>query len=135
METNEIPGPHIVKADQSVLGFALQAASREIMRFEPNGDIYIRGKLIENDRDVVEGMRRFLKGEPFDALPADAKENRIITVSQDAYAILQEAIGNMEGEATESQAIECMHDLIAMLIAQNARLKTQLSEGTKCESV
>jgi hypothetical protein len=26
-----------------------------------NGDIFIKGKLIENDKEVVEGMREFLK--------------------------------------------------------------------------
>jgi len=26
-----------------------------------NGDIFIRGKLVENDKEVVEGMREFLK--------------------------------------------------------------------------
>ena len=42
-----------------------------------NGDIYIRGALIENDLAVVEGFRAFLTGqglyrEPQDALPPDA---------------------------------------------------------------
>lgn len=29
--------------------------------FLENGNIYIRGKLVEKDKDVVEGLRRFLK--------------------------------------------------------------------------
>lgn len=32
----------------------------EILRFESNGDIYIHGKLIENDMQVVYGFREFL---------------------------------------------------------------------------
>lgn len=32
----------------------------EIMRLEPNGDIYIHGKLAENDKHVTDGLRHFL---------------------------------------------------------------------------
>ena len=31
-----------------------------IMRFCPNGDIFVKGKLIENDKEVVDGFREFL---------------------------------------------------------------------------
>lgn len=34
---------------------------KEFLRFKPNGDIYVRGKLVENDKEVVEGLRAFLK--------------------------------------------------------------------------
>lgn len=26
-----------------------------------NGDIYVKGKLVENDKEVVDGMREFLR--------------------------------------------------------------------------
>lgn len=32
----------------------------EIIRFCENGDIYIKGKLVTNDIEVVEGLREFL---------------------------------------------------------------------------
>ena len=35
--------------------------TKEIIRFETNGDIYLHGKLIENDLEVVEGFREFSK--------------------------------------------------------------------------
>lgn len=35
----------------------------EILRFEQNGDIFLKGKLIENDLEVVEGFRLFLKSQ------------------------------------------------------------------------
>ena len=38
---------------------------KEIIRLEPNGDIYVRGELVENDKDVVEGMRDFLRGHEY----------------------------------------------------------------------
>jgi len=36
-------------------------ASEEILRLEADGDIYVRGKLVENDKEVVEGLRVFLE--------------------------------------------------------------------------
>lgn len=32
----------------------------EILRLEPNGDIYIKGKLAENDKQITDGLRHFL---------------------------------------------------------------------------
>ena len=32
-----------------------------IIKFCENGDIFVKGKLVENDLEVVEGMREFLK--------------------------------------------------------------------------
>lgn len=34
---------------------------RTFMEFKPNGDIYVKGKLVENDKEVVQGMREFLQ--------------------------------------------------------------------------
>ena len=35
--------------------------NQEMMRISDNGDIYIRGKLTDNDMDVVQGFKEFLK--------------------------------------------------------------------------
>ncbi|MGG2936775.1 hypothetical protein ABEO66_22115 [Bacillus pacificus] len=32
-----------------------------IVSLESNGDIYVKGKLIENDKEVVDGLRELLK--------------------------------------------------------------------------
>lgn len=34
---------------------------KEIISLRENGDIYVKGKLIENDKEVVEGFRQFLR--------------------------------------------------------------------------
>ena len=34
--------------------------SNEIIKLCNNGDIFVKGKLIENDKEVVEAMREFL---------------------------------------------------------------------------
>jgi hypothetical protein len=36
------------------------AGGVEVLKFCNNGDIYLRGKLIENDKQVVDGFREFL---------------------------------------------------------------------------
>jgi hypothetical protein len=33
----------------------------EVLRFKDNGDIFVQGRLAENDKEVVEGIRIFLK--------------------------------------------------------------------------
>jgi len=32
---------------------------KEILRFEPNGDVFIHGKLVTNDREITDGFREF----------------------------------------------------------------------------
>ncbi|CAH0186515.1 hypothetical protein [Peribacillus simplex] len=32
----------------------------EILRLEPDGDIYIHGNLVENDKQITDGLRKFL---------------------------------------------------------------------------
>lgn len=44
--------------------------TREMIRLCPNGDIYVRGSIVENDKEVVEGLRQMLK------LPAPHVEGR-----------------------------------------------------------
>lgn len=39
----------------------LDGENGEILKFHQNGDIYVHGKLIENDKEVVEGFRVFLR--------------------------------------------------------------------------
>ncbi|MGX5627348.1 hypothetical protein [Bacillus cereus] len=34
---------------------------RDILVLKGNGDIYVKGKLVENDKEVVDGLREFLK--------------------------------------------------------------------------
>ncbi|WP_306692823.1 hypothetical protein [Bacillus cereus] len=34
---------------------------QEIVSLKSNGDIYVKGKLVENDKEVVDGMRELLR--------------------------------------------------------------------------
>ena len=36
--------------------------NKEILELYENGDIYVKGKLVENDEEVVDGLKEFLKG-------------------------------------------------------------------------
>ncbi|TKI74451.1 hypothetical protein [Bacillus mycoides] len=37
-----------------------KVGEQEIVSLKSNGDIYVKGKLVENDKEVVEGMRELL---------------------------------------------------------------------------
>jgi hypothetical protein len=39
--------------------------AREILKLCENGDIFVKGKLAENDKEVVNALREFLKGQGF----------------------------------------------------------------------
>lgn len=39
--------------------------AREILKLCENGDIFVKGKLAENDKEVVDALREFLKGQGF----------------------------------------------------------------------
>lgn len=43
------------------ISFGSNGNSIEVMRFDANGDIYIKGKLVTNDLEVVKGIKEFLK--------------------------------------------------------------------------
>jgi hypothetical protein len=45
--------------DTDIVFFSNDA--EEILRLCDNGDIYVHGNLVENDQDVVDGLREFLK--------------------------------------------------------------------------
>lgn len=38
-----------------------QGKDEDILVLRPNGDILVHGKLVENDKEVVESMRKFLR--------------------------------------------------------------------------
>ncbi|WP_140392693.1 hypothetical protein [Bacillus wiedmannii] len=75
MKMNGIEGKLSLQNDQVLKGRVLSAgspitfskASESILELRPNGDILVKGKLIENDVEVVDGMRELLglgkKGE------------------------------------------------------------------------
>lgn len=47
-----------LKEGELVLGVT---GNREYMRFEPNGDIYVRGNKVATDLEVYEGFKAWLK--------------------------------------------------------------------------
>jgi hypothetical protein len=53
-----------VKAAPSPSLFLLVGSNgKEILRFEKNGDIFLRGMLTDNGKQVVDGFRDFLYGK------------------------------------------------------------------------
>ena len=59
--TNETNGDtRIVKPTPQDVVF--QFASKELLRLCENGDIYVNGRLAENDKEVVDAFREFTFG-------------------------------------------------------------------------
>lgn len=56
--------PHV---DRDSLVFHI--AGQEMIRLAGDGNIYVKGKLVENDKEVVRGLRHFLIGLGFNADP------------------------------------------------------------------
>lgn len=52
------------KLTESSIHF-LASNSQEMLKLCGNGDIYVRGRLVENDKEVVDAMRQFLKLQNF----------------------------------------------------------------------
>ena len=44
--------------------FYVDNGSTEILKLCENGDIFVKGRLAENDKEVVQGLRDFLKAVP-----------------------------------------------------------------------
>lgn len=53
-------GLHRIELKPSSLLFGANGNGEEIIRIEYNGDFYYRGKLIDNDKQVVDAFRDFL---------------------------------------------------------------------------
>lgn len=51
----------INEPEENELIFHTNNGTKEILKFCVNGDIFIHGRLAENDKEVVDGMRIFLK--------------------------------------------------------------------------
>jgi len=49
-------------SEQNVV-FLKNNGTKELLKLCENGDIFVNGKLVENDKEVVDGLREFLKGQ------------------------------------------------------------------------
>jgi hypothetical protein len=55
----------VVPQEQNTISFMQDNVGREILKLCENGDIFVKGKLAENDKEVVNALREFLKEECF----------------------------------------------------------------------
>jgi len=49
------------EANENTISFNLKSQVHPILSFRENGDIYVKGRLAENDKEVVNALREFLK--------------------------------------------------------------------------
>lgn len=55
----------VVPQEQNTISFMQDNVGREILKLCENGDIFVKGKLAENDKEVVNALREFLKEKCF----------------------------------------------------------------------
>lgn len=50
------------KAEDNTIQFHVDdnATTEPILKLCPNGDIFVKGRLVENDKEVVEALREFI---------------------------------------------------------------------------
>lgn len=53
--------PKGIPQEQNIIFFLQDNGTKEILKLCENGDIFVKGKLIENDKEVVDALREFLK--------------------------------------------------------------------------
>ena len=65
MKMDNIKLTSVIPQEQNTIRFVQDNAEREILKLCENGDIFVKGKLAENDKEVVDTLREFLKGQGF----------------------------------------------------------------------
>ena len=58
--------------DDNEITFFQDHGATEILKFTKNGDIFVKGRLAENDKEVVDALREFLTFQGF--LKDDSKQ-------------------------------------------------------------
>jgi hypothetical protein len=57
---------NLVPEEQNTIFFLqVDKSSQEILKLCENGDIFVKGKLAENDKEIVDALREFIKGQGF----------------------------------------------------------------------
>ena len=55
----------VPEEQNTILFLQVDESSQEILKLCENGDIFVKGKLAENDKEIVDALREFLKGQGF----------------------------------------------------------------------
>lgn len=58
----EVPNDKVLTFnEESSIIFLVNNGQREMLKLCSNGDIFVKGKLVENDKEVIEALREWLK--------------------------------------------------------------------------
>ena len=55
----------IIPQEQNTIFFMQDKGTNEILKLCENGDIFVKGRLAENDKEVVDALKEFLKSQGF----------------------------------------------------------------------
>jgi hypothetical protein len=54
-----------IKEPKVYLLFIQDREGKEILKIDENGDFFVKGKFVENDKEVVDGFREFLRNSGY----------------------------------------------------------------------
>jgi cytosine/adenosine deaminase-related metal-dependent hydrolase len=55
----------VLPLEQNTIFFMKDKGASEVLKLCENGDIFVKGRLAENDKEVVDALREFLKSHGF----------------------------------------------------------------------
>lgn len=53
----------VAQEKNTIFFLQVNKSNQEILKLCENGDIFVKGRLAENDKEVVDALREFLKGQ------------------------------------------------------------------------
>jgi hypothetical protein len=63
--TSKINNVFAIPQDKNTILFMQDKGTNEILKLCENGDIFVQGRLAENDKEVVDALKEFLKSHRF----------------------------------------------------------------------
>jgi hypothetical protein len=65
MESLNLNFTTVIPQDRNTIFFMQDKGTNEILKLCENGDIFVKGRLAENDKEVVDALKEFLKSQGF----------------------------------------------------------------------
>ncbi len=56
---------NLIPQEKNIIFFLQDKSNQEILKLCKNGDIFVKGRLAENDKEIVDALRKFLKEQDF----------------------------------------------------------------------
>lgn len=95
--------PPVMVPSSSVLSGSLlfTVGGQETLRFTPNGDIYVQGRFVENDGEVLEALRALIPGiPPAPPVTGQVRFDRVLRDDDDKSSVVGNSSRDFPKDAT-----------------------------------